>query len=94
MSDNSLLARARRASTDAQKLALYYELVAALASHELGSRRLELVAALEEAWDQGNGCGLDGWIGPGRGAGEVDDEAVRSRDRDVDRIFTRLVQDT
>lgn len=32
--DNSLLARARRASTDAQKLALYYELVAALAGHE------------------------------------------------------------
>lgn len=29
------------------------------------------------AWDDGNGSGLDGWIGPGRGAGEIDAEALR-----------------
>ncbi|WP_156765706.1 hypothetical protein [Mycobacterium sp. 1245499.0] len=61
---------------------------------ELRITRLDLVRALEDAWDQGNGCGLDGWVGPGRGAGEVDDEAVYARDRDVDRIFTRLADAT
>ncbi|GAA4774449.1 hypothetical protein [Microbacterium gilvum] len=46
--------------------------------------------ALEAAWDEGNGVGLDGWIGPGRGAGEVDDEALRARRRDVDAILSRF----
>lgn len=39
--DNSLLARARRASTDAEKLALYFELVSALAGHERREREQE-----------------------------------------------------
>ncbi|WMI32997.1 hypothetical protein SEA_PEGGYLEG03_56 [Arthrobacter phage PeggyLeg03] len=41
----------------------------------------ELIEKLEEVWDDGNAVGLDGWIGPGRGAGEVDSEAVRCRER-------------
>lgn len=43
--------------------------------------------SLGEAWDDGNACGLDGWVGPGRGAGEVDDEAVRARDRCIDKLL-------
>ncbi|MFF2631979.1 hypothetical protein ACFVR6_03760 [Microbacterium sp. NPDC058021] len=46
--------------------------------------------ALETAWDQGNATGLDGWVGPGRGTLPIDDEAVRSRRRDVDRIMEGL----
>lgn len=46
-----------------------------------------LRGALGEAWDDGNGCGLDGWIGPGRGAGEIDDEAIHARDRCIDKLL-------
>jgi hypothetical protein len=46
--------------------------------------------ALEEVWDDGNATGLDGWVGPGRGAGEVNAEAVYSRDRVIDRVLQRL----
>lgn len=49
----------------------------------------ELRDALEEAWDQGNACGLDGYVGPGRGTEPIDDEAIYARDRDVDRIMHR-----
>jgi hypothetical protein len=41
----------------------------------------ELAALVAEAWDDGNATGLDGYVGPGRGAGEVDPEAVYARDR-------------
>ena len=34
-----------------------------------------------KAWDDGNAVGLDGWVGPGRGSGEVDPEAARARER-------------
>ena len=49
--------------------------------------REEVAEALCVVWDDGNGSGLDGWVGPGRGAGEVDHEAVRARDRAVDRAL-------
>ena len=49
--------------------------------------REEMAEALGVVWDDGNGTGLDGWVGPGRGAGEVDHEAVRARDRAVDRAL-------
>ena len=49
--------------------------------------RDEVAEALGVVWDDGNGSGLDGWVGPGRGAGEVDHEAVRARDRAVDRAL-------
>jgi hypothetical protein len=39
VTDNSLLARARRAATDKEKLALYFELIAALAAHERAAAR-------------------------------------------------------
>ncbi|QFP97026.1 hypothetical protein SEA_SUERTE_55 [Gordonia phage Suerte] len=48
-----------------------------------------LLALLDEAWDDGNASGLDGWVGPGRGAGEIDDEAVRSRRRSTERLLSR-----
>lgn len=41
--------------------------------------------ALGRAWDDGNAMGLDGYIGPNRGAGEVDPEAVRARDAAIAR---------
>lgn len=53
--------------------------------------------ALEAIWDDGNAVGLDGWIGPGRGAGEVDDYAVRARARAVEKyapVFHRQGQIT
>jgi hypothetical protein len=49
---------------------------------------------LGRVWDDGNATGLDGWIGPGRGAGEVDAYAESQRERDtngaLDRILARL----
>lgn len=39
------------------------------------------IAWVGRAWDDGNGSGLDGWVGPGRGAGEVDREAQHARTR-------------
>jgi hypothetical protein len=49
---------------------------------------------LERVWDAGNASGLDGWIGPGRGDGEVDAYAVQQRHRDthgaLERIIARL----
>ena len=46
-----------------------------------------------EAWDDGNAAGLDGWVGPGRGSGDVDHEAERGRARMVhkaERTFEAL----
>ena len=45
-----------------------------------------LVGALGDAWDDGNATGLDGWVGPGRGA-EVDQEAIHIRDRFIRRAL-------
>ena len=39
-----------------------------------------LEEAVGEVWDDGNASGLDGWTGPNRGAGTVDQEAVRHRE--------------
>lgn len=44
--------------------------------------------ALGDAWDDGNAAGLDGWVGPGRGAGDVDDEALFRRDRFLNKHLT------
>ena len=48
-----------------------------------------IAAVLGELWDQGNCTGLDGWVGPGRGA-EVDDEALLARERDVKKYAEQL----
>lgn len=49
-----------------------------------------MAEVLEELWDGGNATGLDGWIGPGRGAGEVDDHAIDTRRRDVEKALAAL----
>ena len=49
-----------------------------------------LARALEDVWDDGNAADLDGWIGPGRGAGEIDDEAVRCRERIITRALNEM----
>lgn len=54
-----------------------HRLVRADVLHEVA---LSFVA---RAWDDGNGSGLDGWVGPGRATGEVDDEAQQARTRFV-----------
>jgi hypothetical protein len=43
------------------------------------------------AWDDGNAMGLDGYIGPYRGAGDVDPEAERRREQLVDRAVLALL---
>ena len=50
----------------------------------------ELEDILGIVWDSGNVMGLDGWIGPGRGAGEVDDEAVHNRERDIQQAVLAI----
>lgn len=50
----------------------------------------EIEAALEYAWDDGNASGLDGWTGPGRGAGEVDQQAIYNRDRAIRTALEKL----
>lgn len=47
---------------------------------------------LEDLWDDGNAVGLDGWVGPGRGSGEVDDEAIRARRRAVEKALAKLAE--
>lgn len=49
-----------------------------------------MAEVLEEVWDDGNCTGLDGWIGPGRGAGEVDDYALLSRERAIRKAAATL----
>lgn len=51
---------------------------------ELEARQRRHEIALGQAWDDGNAAGLDGWVGPGRGGGEVDDEAERARTRAIE----------
>lgn len=46
----------------------------------------EAATLVGEAWDDGNAMGLDGYVGPNRGAGDVDPEAKRARERMVDRV--------
>ena len=50
----------------------------------------DMADVLGELWDAGNCTGLDGWIGPGRGAGEVDDYALQTRERDVAKALAAL----
>lgn len=45
--------------------------------------------ALTDAWDDGNGTGLDGWVGPGRGM-EPDEEGIYRRDRYVEAAVARF----
>ncbi|GAB3042096.1 hypothetical protein GCM10027079_02580 [Sediminivirga luteola] len=55
----------------------------------------EAIRLVGGAWDDGNGAGLDGWVGPYRGAGEIDQEAQHARTRCVhraDRHLTELMQ--
>jgi hypothetical protein len=42
--------------------------------------------ALGEAWDDGNATGLDGYVGPNRGAGDVDAEAELARERVLNKL--------
>lgn len=56
---------------------------------EIVEEALQLVGA---AWDDGNGVGLDGWAGPCRGAGEVDQEAQHARTRFVHRADKHLTE--
>lgn len=52
--------------------------------------REALEALVGEAWDDGNAVGLDGYVGPNRGAGDVDPEAERARERMLNRAATLL----
>ncbi|QWY79672.1 hypothetical protein PP637_gp42 [Arthrobacter phage Persistence] len=51
----------------------------------------ELTRTIEDVWDDGNCVGLDGWIGPARGAGEVDSEAVRCRERATEKASAAIL---
>ena len=61
----------------------------ALRPAEVGSmpRVQDIERILGAAWDEGNATGLDGWVGPGRGAGEIDPEAVQARTRTVNKLL-------
>lgn len=64
---------------------------AAEVARDLRERAEKAEAAIEKAagfaWDEGNAVGLDGWVGPGRGAGEPDSHALYARERDVQRAI-------
>lgn len=45
----------------------------------------------ERIWDSANCIGLDGWIGPDRGAGEVDEEALVQREKDIDTAVNAVL---
>lgn len=49
--------------------------------------------ALEEAWDDGNATGLDGYVGPGRGTEPVDAEAIYRRDRVINKLLQAASRD-
>ena len=51
---------------------------------------LDMRHDFEAVWDDGNAVGLDGWTGPGRGSGEVDDYAIRARERAVNRLEAHI----
>lgn len=51
----------------------------------------ELARTIEDVWDDGNCVGLDGWIGPARGAGEVDSEAMRCRERATEKASAAIL---
>lgn len=59
-------------------------------SERVGTLIEEALAWVGRAWDDGNGSGLDGWVGPGRGAGEVDREAQHARTRLVHKADAAL----
>lgn len=54
-------------------------------------RMIELIG---EAWDDGNSVGLDGWVGPGRGSNEVDEEALRARSRAIKHAKEKINGDS
>ncbi|AHH20788.1 hypothetical protein NONO_c60120 [Nocardia nova SH22a] len=88
--------RARHAETEAKYQECEAHLTTALdhidkqAVPQPDTTRIE--QALVIAWDDGNATGLDGWTGPGRGAGDVDDEAIRRRNRSLRKLLTELAQ--
>ncbi|MFE3052313.1 hypothetical protein [Nocardia sp. NPDC059239] len=47
-------------------------------------------ALLEDAWDDGNAAGLDGWVGPGRGTEPVDEDAILRRGRATKNALANL----
>jgi len=49
-----------------------------------------MAEVLGDLWDKGNGTGLDGWVGPGRGTYPIDDEAVHARERDIEAAIAVL----
>ena len=51
---------------------------------------LDMRHDFEAVWDDGNAVGLDGWTGPGRGSGEIDDYAIRARERAVNRLEAHI----
>lgn len=55
---------------------------------------VDLTAAIAGVWDDGNAVGLDGWTGPERGSDEVDDYAVRARERAVRRALDAIAPRT
>lgn len=50
----------------------------------------EALVWVGRAWDDGNASGLDGWVGPGRGSGEIDREAQHARTRLVHKSEAAL----
>ena len=55
---------------------------------------VDLTAVIAGVWDDGNAVGLDGWTGPERGSDEVDDYAVRARERAVRRALDAITPRT
>lgn len=55
---------------------------------------VDLTAVIAGVWDDGNAVGLDGWTGPERGSDEVDDYAVRARERAVTRALDAITPRT
>lgn len=49
-----------------------------------------LRTVLENAWDDGNAAGLDGWVGPGRGIEPVDEDAILRRQRATKNALANL----
>ena len=84
--------RTRHMVIDAEDLTFPLEMIwhDALPPAEVGSlARAGLGRLLEVAWDEGNATGLDGWVGPGRGAGAIDPEAVQARTRTVNKLLEK-----
>ena len=66
---------------EATTAALKSETARRMLRDELADLRSKVLDLVEQAWDDGNATGLDGWVGPGRGTRDVDPEAHQARDR-------------